>query len=61
MQPFGSQPATSFVFWLKAHNKPGKKAVYSVAQIVSQLPFLHPGIGVRLTVALLIERVPNAG
>ncbi|KAN0104087.1 putative pantothenate transporter liz1 [Hyaloscypha variabilis] len=33
IQPFGSQPATSFVFWLKAHNKPGKKAVYSVAQI----------------------------
>ncbi|KAF2674098.1 putative pantothenate transporter liz1 [Microthyrium microscopicum] len=33
MQPFGSQPATSFVFWLKAHNKKGKPAVYSVAQI----------------------------
>ncbi|KAE8449068.1 hypothetical protein EG329_008656 [Mollisiaceae sp. DMI_Dod_QoI] len=33
MQPFGSQPATSFVFWLKAHNKPHKPPVYSVAQI----------------------------
>jgi ACS family pantothenate transporter-like MFS transporter len=33
MQPFGSQPATSFVFWLKAHNKTGKPAVYTVAQI----------------------------
>ena len=33
MQPFGSQPATSFVFWLKAHNKKGKPLVYSIAQI----------------------------
>ncbi|KAF8867029.1 putative pantothenate transporter liz1 [Acephala macrosclerotiorum] len=33
MQPFGSQPATSFVFWLKAQNKPGKLLVYTVAQI----------------------------
>jgi len=33
MQPFGSQPATSFVFWLKAHNKPKKPIVYTVAQI----------------------------
>ncbi|KAH6665184.1 putative pantothenate transporter liz1 [Halenospora varia] len=33
IQPFGSQPATSFVFWLKAHNKPGKPLVYTVAQI----------------------------
>ncbi|KAK4687117.1 MFS transporter, ACS family, pantothenate transporter, partial [Tremellales sp. Uapishka_1] len=33
MQPFGSQPATSFVFWLKAHNKKGKPVVYTVAQI----------------------------
>jgi ACS family pantothenate transporter-like MFS transporter len=33
MQPFGSQPATSFVFWLKAHNKTGKPIVYTVAQI----------------------------
>ncbi|KAH8902258.1 retrograde regulation protein 2 [Coniochaeta sp. PMI_546] len=33
MQPFGSQPATSFVFWLKAHNKPGSPPVYTVAQI----------------------------
>ncbi|KAG4436104.1 hypothetical protein IFR05_008424 [Cadophora sp. M221] len=33
MQPFGSQPATSFVFWLKAHNKKGKPPVYTIAQI----------------------------
>ncbi|OQV00239.1 hypothetical protein CLAIMM_05764 [Cladophialophora immunda] len=33
MQPFGSQPFTSFVFWLKAHNIKGKPPVYSVAQI----------------------------
>ncbi|KAK0109452.1 hypothetical protein ONS95_002145 [Cadophora gregata] len=33
MQPFGSQPATSFVFWLMAHNKKGKTPVYSIAQI----------------------------
>ncbi|OIW22625.1 putative pantothenate transporter liz1 [Coniochaeta ligniaria NRRL 30616] len=33
MQPFGSQPFTAFVFWLKAHNKAGKPPVYSVAQI----------------------------
>jgi hypothetical protein len=38
IQPFGSQPATSFVFWLKAHNKPGKPHVYTVAQIVSFAP-----------------------
>lgn len=38
MQPFGSQPATAFVFWLKAHNKPGKPPVYTVAQIVSIVP-----------------------
>ncbi|OAK94215.1 putative pantothenate transporter liz1 [Phaeosphaeriaceae sp. SRC1lsM3a] len=33
MQPFGSQPFTAFVFWLKAHNKKGKPLVYTVAQI----------------------------
>ncbi|TAQ86071.1 hypothetical protein B7494_g5617 [Chlorociboria aeruginascens] len=33
MQPFGTAPFTSFVFWLKAHNKPGQPPVYSVAQI----------------------------
>ncbi|KAH7093496.1 putative pantothenate transporter liz1 [Paraphoma chrysanthemicola] len=33
MQPFCSQPSTSFVFWLKAHNKKGKPLVYTVAQI----------------------------
>ncbi|KAK6437732.1 hypothetical protein LTR95_006076 [Oleoguttula sp. CCFEE 5521] len=33
MQPFGSQPFTAFVFWLKAHNKKGKPMVYSIAQI----------------------------
>ncbi|KAF2658327.1 putative pantothenate transporter liz1 [Lophiostoma macrostomum CBS 122681] len=33
IQPFGSQPFTAFVFWLKAHNKKGKPPVYSVAQI----------------------------
>lgn len=34
MQPFGSQPFTAFVFWLKAHNKKGQAPVYTVAQIV---------------------------
>jgi ACS family pantothenate transporter-like MFS transporter len=34
MQPFGSQPLTAFVFWLKAHNKKGKPIVYTIAQIV---------------------------
>lgn len=34
MQPFGSQPFQSFVFWLKAHNKKGKPLVYTVPQIV---------------------------
>lgn len=34
IQPFGSQPFTAFVFWLKAHNKKGQPAVYTVAQIV---------------------------
>ncbi|KAB5547251.1 putative pantothenate transporter liz1 [Coniochaeta sp. 2T2.1] len=33
MQPFGSQPATAFIFWLKAHNKKGEPPVYSIAQI----------------------------
>lgn len=33
MQPFCSQPATSFVFWLKAQNKKGKPLVYTIAQI----------------------------
>ncbi|KAH8586080.1 putative pantothenate transporter liz1 [Bisporella sp. PMI_857] len=33
MQPFTFQPSTSFVFWLKAHNKAGKPLVYTVAQI----------------------------
>ncbi|KAK3208636.1 hypothetical protein GRF29_77g1471502 [Pseudopithomyces chartarum] len=33
IQPFGSQPFTAFVFWLKAHNKKGKPPVYSIAQI----------------------------
>jgi ACS family pantothenate transporter-like MFS transporter len=35
MQPFGSQPFQSFVFWLKAHNKKGQPMVYTIAQIVS--------------------------
>jgi ACS family pantothenate transporter-like MFS transporter len=34
IQPFGSQPFTAFVFWLKAHNKKGQPPVYTVAQIV---------------------------
>jgi hypothetical protein len=34
MQPFGSQPFTAFVFWLKAHNVKGKPLVYTVSQIV---------------------------
>lgn len=38
IQPFGSQPFTAFVFWLKAHNKKGKPLVYTVAQIVGCLP-----------------------
>lgn len=38
MQPFTSQPAQSFVFWLKAHNKKGQKPVYTVAQIVCLRP-----------------------
>ncbi|EHK97819.1 putative Pantothenate transporter liz1 [Glarea lozoyensis 74030] len=33
MQPFTSAPSTSFVFWLKAHNKKGKPPVYSISQI----------------------------
>ncbi|KAF2444153.1 putative pantothenate transporter liz1 [Karstenula rhodostoma CBS 690.94] len=33
MQPFGSHPFQSFVFWLKAHNKKGQPMVYTVAQI----------------------------
>jgi ACS family pantothenate transporter-like MFS transporter len=38
IQPFGSQPFTAFVFWLKAHNKKGKPPVYTIAQIVSHTP-----------------------
>lgn len=38
MQPFGSQPFQSFVFWLKAHNKKGQPMVYTIAQIVSSHP-----------------------
>ena len=34
VQPFGSQPFTAFVFWLKAHNKKGQPPVYTIAQIV---------------------------
>ena len=34
IQPFTSQPAQSFVFWLKAHNKKGQPPVYTIAQIV---------------------------
>lgn len=41
VQPFGSQPATSFVFWLKAHNKKGHPPVYTVAQIVSSITLAH--------------------
>lgn len=40
IQPFGSQPFTAFVFWLKAHNKKGKPPVYSIAQIV-HFPIYH--------------------
>ncbi|KAL2414699.1 Pantothenate transporter liz1 [Exophiala dermatitidis] len=40
VQPFGSQPATSFVFWLKAHNKKGHPPVYTVAQI-NEYPTLY--------------------
>ena len=42
MQPFCSQPTTSFVFWLKAHNKKGKPLVYTVAQIVNTHPQKSP-------------------
>jgi hypothetical protein len=59
MQPFGSQPATSFVFWLKAHNKPGKKAVYSVAQIVSRFCKQLLGRFTLTEAVYFIERVPN--
>ena len=45
MQPFGSQPFTAFVFWLKAHNKKGQPLVYSVAQIVSTLSCPSRGLG----------------
>jgi len=48
MQPFGSQPATSFVFWLKAHNKKGQPLVYTVSQIVSFLTY-YSWYRVRLT------------
>lgn len=41
MQPFGTQPFTAFVFWLKAHNKKGQPPVYTVAQIVSLALALH--------------------
>lgn len=43
IQPFGSQPFTAFVFWLKAHNKKGKPLVYTVSQIVR---FLIPFVGI---------------
>ncbi|KAG0652965.1 Pantothenate transporter liz1 [Hyphodiscus hymeniophilus] len=46
MQPFGTQPSTSFVFWLKAHNKKGKPLVYTVAQINE-----YPTIGNAFTAA----------
>ncbi|KAI9733756.1 MAG: hypothetical protein M1818_007170 [Claussenomyces sp. TS43310] len=46
MQPFGSAPATSFVFWLKAHNKKGKPLVYTIAQINE-----YPTIGNAFTAA----------
>ncbi|RVX66581.1 hypothetical protein B0A52_09458 [Exophiala mesophila] len=32
-QSFTTQPFTSFVFWLKAHNKKGQPPVYTIAQI----------------------------
>jgi ACS family pantothenate transporter-like MFS transporter len=43
IQPFGSQPFTAFVFWLKAHNKKGKPPVYTIAQIVSGISYDPPG------------------
>ncbi|KAI8935617.1 hypothetical protein NX059_007146 [Plenodomus lindquistii] len=33
MQSFVMLPHTSFIFWMKAHNKPNQPPVYSVAQI----------------------------
>ncbi|OAP54784.1 hypothetical protein AYL99_11232 [Fonsecaea erecta] len=52
MQPFGSQPFTSFVFWLKAHNIKGKPPVYSVAQINE-----YPTIGNAFTAAYSLVAV----
>ncbi|KAI1613227.1 putative pantothenate transporter liz1 [Exophiala viscosa] len=52
MQPFGSQPFTAFVFWLKAHNKKGQPAVYSVAQINE-----YPTIGNAFTCAYSLVAV----
>ncbi|KIW12193.1 hypothetical protein PV08_09469 [Exophiala spinifera] len=46
MQPFGTQPFTAFVFWLKAHNKKGQPPVYTVAQINE-----YPTIGNGFTAA----------
>ncbi|KAJ9607884.1 hypothetical protein H2200_007963 [Cladophialophora chaetospira] len=52
IQPFGSQPFTSFVFWLKAHNKKGHPPVYSVAQINE-----YPTIGNAFTAAYSLVAV----
>jgi len=52
MQPFGSQPFTAFVFWLKAHNKKGQPPVYSVAQINE-----YPTIGNGFTAAYSLVAV----
>ncbi|KIW67243.1 hypothetical protein PV04_06508 [Phialophora macrospora] len=43
---FSNQPFTSFVFWLKAHNKKGQPPVYTVAQINE-----YPTIGNAFTAA----------
>jgi hypothetical protein len=58
MQPFCAQPTTSFVFWLKAHNKKGKPPVYSIAQIVSIFLIL-PYLEVTDEMGYHLERVPN--
>jgi len=60
MQPFGSQPATSFVFWLKAHNKPGQPPVYTVAQIVCFFHIFLRAEKLDWLLGFFIERVSNS-
>jgi hypothetical protein len=59
IQPFGSQPFTAFVFWLKAHNKKGKPPVYTIAQIVSHIPYVRAWWSGDLSLTQLTEPVPD--